>query len=67
MIRIASCSFSGNEKITSIVIGDNVKTIDEESFTACKNLAKVILPEHLKEISLSPIFYGTPWYDNLKG
>ena len=41
---IAKNAFKGNETITSIKIGSNVKTIGNNSFAGCKNLKKVVIP-----------------------
>lgn len=54
---IAEKAFKDNRKITSVVIGGNVKTIGKEAFSGCKKLKKVTLGKNVTAIG-SRAFYN---------
>jgi len=47
---IADKAFYNNSKITTITVGENVKTIGEKAFTKSANLTEVIIPEGVVSI-----------------
>lgn len=47
---IACNAFEGNDKITSVIVGNNVKTIYGEAFWNCKNLKTVTLGKKVEKI-----------------
>ena len=53
VIGIADYAFFGMDKITSILISDNVEYIGEFAFTGCVNLKTLTLPYNLKAIASS--------------
>lgn len=44
--------FSGNGKITSVTLADNITAIPKEFFSNCENLTEVIIPENVKITSI---------------
>ncbi|MBO4863079.1 MAG: leucine-rich repeat domain-containing protein [Eubacterium sp.] len=54
---IADNAFKNNKKITSVVIGDNVKTIGKNAFRGCKKLKKVTIGKSVTKIG-AYAFYG---------
>ena len=49
--EIAARSFYDNSDITSLVIPEGVETIGSKAFCSCENLAEIILPYSLTELS----------------
>ena len=47
---IAEKAFSGNKKITSLVVGEYVKVIEKNAFTKCSELTSITLPDSLVSI-----------------
>ena len=56
-------NFSSCNGITSLTIGDGVKTISSYAFYNCRKLASISLPESIEDIG-EKAFHGTTWYDN---
>ena len=50
VVAIADKAFSGNKKITSLVVGGKVRTIGKNAFTKCSELTSVTLPDSLESI-----------------
>ena len=50
VVAIADKAFSGNKKITSLVVGDKVRTIGKNAFTKCSELTSITLSESLESI-----------------
>lgn len=48
--QIAAKAFSGNKKVTSIVIGNNVKTIGNNAFAKCSELTSVTIADSVTTI-----------------
>ncbi|GGF72455.1 leucine-rich repeat domain-containing protein [Wenyingzhuangia marina] len=51
--EISETAFKGNENINSISIGDNIKTIKAFTFSYCKNLTSVTIPNSVCSIGES--------------
>ncbi len=47
---IAKKAFANNKKITSVVIGKNVKVIGDEAFSKCATLQSITIPAGVKQI-----------------
>ena len=48
--KIADKAFTNNKKLTSVVIGENVKTIGKNAFAKCTALESVTIPESVTSI-----------------
>jgi len=53
VVRIAENTFKGNTSITSVVIPDGVKVIDDSAFEDCSGLKSVTIPASVKTIGTS--------------
>ena len=47
---IGSCAFKNCSSLASVVIGNNITNIEDESFSGCYNLSYTIIPENVIEI-----------------
>jgi hypothetical protein len=54
---IVSNAFFGNKNITSVIIGNNVETINDFAFQECSNLKKVIIGNNVKIIGRNAFFW----------
>jgi hypothetical protein len=63
VIRIDSRAFSSNNRITSIIIPEGIKSVGTGSFSGCVNLKSIRLPNSLVNISGSAFSYCTSLED----
>lgn len=56
-------SYGNSQSITSVVIPEGVKTIEDSAFYRCTNLTDVKIPQSVTKIE-GDAFYGTPWVDS---
>ena len=54
---IGNSAFAGNEKITSVTFGENIKRVDAAAFVGCENLVEANLVSALEKIG-SAAFFG---------
>ena len=47
---VSQWAFGNNSKITSVTLGNNVKTLDEKSFYQSRNIKKVVLGNRVEKI-----------------
>ena len=62
---IAAGAFEGNKTVTSVVLPEGLKVVEENLFKGCKNLGKVIIPKSVKKV-MRYAFDGTAIYLNDK-
>lgn len=64
VVGINSNAFSSNESITSVTLPDNLKYINDEAFSYCRNLENINnIPKHIEYLG-EEVFYGTKFLDN---
>ena len=51
--EISENAFKGNENINSIIIGDNIRSIKAFTFSYCKNLSSIAIPNTVSSIGES--------------
>lgn len=57
-------AFSSNESITSVTLPDNLKYINDEAFSYCRNLENINnIPKHIEDLG-EAVFSGTKFLDN---
>ena len=54
---IGSYFFANKEEVISIILPQNIETIEDHAFVFCKSLRAIIIPSSVKEISYD-VFYG---------
>ena len=54
---VGNSAFAGNEKITSVTLGENIKVVEVAAFVGCENLVEVNLTSSLEKIG-SAAFFG---------
>ena len=57
VVSVANSAFAGNQAITSVTLGANIKTVEAAAFVGCASLVEVNLGEALESIGVAA-FYG---------
>ena len=64
VVGINSDAFSSNESITSVTLPDNLKYINDEAFSYCRNLENINnIPKHIENLG-EAVFSRTKFLDN---
>ena len=64
VVCINSNAFSSNESITSVTLPDNLKYINDEAFSYCRNLENINnIPKHIEDLG-EAVFSRTKFLDN---
>ena len=64
VVGINSNAFSSNESITSVTLPDNLKYINDEAFSYCRNLENINnIPKHIEDLG-EAVFSRTKFLDN---
>lgn len=50
VVGIGGFAFSSNHQMTSIVLPNGIKEIDDHAFSSCSNLTQILLPDSLERI-----------------
>ena len=56
VVAVANSAFAGNQAITSVTLGANIKTVEAAAFVGCTSLVEADLGEALEEIGVAAFF-----------